>query len=74
MHKLLSFRQRNDLNKCKSDIQVLTIKVTNETEETIITTYIQRPPRANEEIFKNEDKTVIEASKGGNKQFYLLVT
>lgn len=36
IHKTLSFRQRNDLNKCTSDIEELTVEASNETKENII--------------------------------------
>ena len=62
----LSLRQRNELNKCNSDTEALTIEVTMKSKR------IYRALRRNEKVFKNGYETLIEASKGGNKKLYFV--
>ena len=62
----LSLRQRNELNKCNSDTEALTIEVTMKSKR------IYRALRRNEKVFKNGCETLIEASKGGNKKLYFV--
>ena len=51
IYTLLGFKQGNNLNKCNSDIETLTIEVKNDTKKNIIIIGTDRPPRGNEKIF-----------------------